>query len=153
MLSSLAHIFWLRESLETQFPDRAFVIITPFSDGECTVRFHPSRNNERWLADDLDKYESEAILEITLRSAKLESGRIPLGFVSEPRDFQQALKSPQEVSKAAFFPPGLKAPPILFSPRRSNGSHHAAMKSDTAPIEISATKTLGRYPNPTLLIA
>jgi hypothetical protein len=70
MLSSLAHIFWLRESLEKQFPDRAFVIITPFSDGECTVRFHQSRNNERWLADDLDKYESEAILEITLRSAK-----------------------------------------------------------------------------------
>jgi hypothetical protein len=68
LLSALGYIFGLRKSLEKQFPDRVFVIIASFSDGECTVRFHQFRNNEQWLTGDLEGYKLDAIFEIMSRT-------------------------------------------------------------------------------------
>lgn len=64
VLSALGYIFGLKRSLEERFPDRTLVIIASFSDDEVSVRFHQYRDNERWLAGDLDEYKLEAILEI-----------------------------------------------------------------------------------------
>jgi hypothetical protein len=64
LLAALGYIANLKRSLEEFRPNRAFVIIASFSDGECTVRFHESRQNEKWLADDIEGYKLEKILEI-----------------------------------------------------------------------------------------
>jgi hypothetical protein len=63
-LSTFGYIAALRKSLAAFCNDRHFLIIASFSDGECTVRFHQFRQDERWLTDDLEGYELEAILEI-----------------------------------------------------------------------------------------
>jgi hypothetical protein len=81
LLSALGHLFGLRESREEQFPERAFVIIASFSRGECTVRFHQLRHNERWLGDDLEEYRLNAILEITTREGRWAGGH-GLGVLS-----------------------------------------------------------------------
>jgi hypothetical protein len=64
LLSAFDYITTLRKSLAAFCNNRHFLIIASFSDGECTVRFHQFRQDERWLTDDLERYEVEAILEI-----------------------------------------------------------------------------------------
>jgi hypothetical protein len=67
LLGALGFVAALRKALE-EFCDReVFSIIVSFSDDECTVRFHKQRQNEKWLADDIDGYKSESILEIWTR--------------------------------------------------------------------------------------
>jgi len=64
LLSTLNYLANLKRSLEEFCPHGVFLIIASFSDGECAVRFHRFRQNEKWLADDLEGYKLEKILEI-----------------------------------------------------------------------------------------
>ncbi|MGA3370749.1 MAG: hypothetical protein ABSC48_03200 [Terracidiphilus sp.] len=64
LLSALGYIANLKRALEMFRPNKNFTIIASFSCGECTVRFHQRRQNETWLADDLEGYKLEKILEI-----------------------------------------------------------------------------------------
>lgn len=59
----------LSEELKKEFPERRFTIIIsygPDTAGDCVVRFHCTRENEQWLSDDLEGYETEAVQEIRI---------------------------------------------------------------------------------------
>lgn len=54
----------LYEKLKSQFSSLPFTIVLSYNYEDCYVRFHKSRDGEHWLADNLDEYLSEAIVEI-----------------------------------------------------------------------------------------
>ena len=60
----MARIAGIRRSLVEYAPDRSFLILVSITEAECTIRFHECRAGERWLADDLEGYEEEAIAAI-----------------------------------------------------------------------------------------
>jgi hypothetical protein len=57
----------IRKSLNS-LKDGSFEIIISVSDGGSIVRFHKCRPGEVWLSEDLDAYEHEAILSMTVHS-------------------------------------------------------------------------------------
>lgn len=60
-----SYISTLRRTLAS-LNEGPFEIIMSVSDAECTVRFHKCRPGESWLSADLEGYESEAILSVTV---------------------------------------------------------------------------------------
>lgn len=53
-----------------RYPGR-FNVIVSFDGDDCTVRFHKIRRGERWLLDDLEKYDDEGVMVIEIdRTAK-----------------------------------------------------------------------------------
>ena len=44
-----------------QFSKRPFLVVVSILDRSCTLRFHARRVGEKWLADDLEGYQDEAI--------------------------------------------------------------------------------------------
>jgi hypothetical protein len=63
-LSVLGFIAAIKLSLDNYSVNKRFLILASFSDGECTIRFHQVRQGEKWLADDLEGYKTEALLQI-----------------------------------------------------------------------------------------
>jgi hypothetical protein len=61
LLACIGHASALLRGL-ARLEDRRFQVIVSITEGECTVRFHELRSNERWIADDLEGYASESIL-------------------------------------------------------------------------------------------
>ena len=53
----------LLAGLKNHDKGRRFIVIVSFSADGCVVRFHQRRPNQTWLADNLEKYSVEAILE------------------------------------------------------------------------------------------
>jgi hypothetical protein len=49
--------------LEAEYPQRRFRIIVGVGDS-CVVRFHTDRPDSPWLADDIEGYEHEAVLDV-----------------------------------------------------------------------------------------
>jgi len=61
LISCLNYAFALRHSLANK-EGRSFQEIISIAEAECTVRFHQLRPGENWIAEDLERYGSEAIL-------------------------------------------------------------------------------------------
>jgi hypothetical protein len=53
----------LGASLERTYPADRFLILLTVSDS-CTVRFHKLRQGQRWLAEDIETYQNEAVMTI-----------------------------------------------------------------------------------------
>ena len=67
LLESLGYAIALRHALSS-FEGKTFLVIASVADGECTIRFHQLRENESWVAEDLEGYGSEAILLLNSRA-------------------------------------------------------------------------------------
>lgn len=52
----------LQDYLKRYFPDRRFVIIGLVCENETQVRFHENREDEAWLAPDIDGYKEEEVI-------------------------------------------------------------------------------------------
>lgn len=50
------------EELASSFLQERFTIIVAYGQSGCSVRFHLMRSGERWISDNLDDYEEEALL-------------------------------------------------------------------------------------------
>ena len=51
----------LAELLQSEYPDERFAVIIAVGDS-YVVRFHKQRTGESWVADDLEGYETEAVM-------------------------------------------------------------------------------------------
>lgn len=56
--------FELYIKLVQTFKGERFNVIFSYNNDGASLRFHKDRNDENWLADDLDKYKKDAILQI-----------------------------------------------------------------------------------------
>lgn len=52
----------LRDYLKRHFSDKRFVIIGLICENEMQVRFHENREDEAWLASDIDGYKDEEVI-------------------------------------------------------------------------------------------
>jgi len=55
----------LRDELRRAYPTLAFVVVMAIGDSTL-VRFHRDRPGQGWLADDLEGYETEAVLRLRI---------------------------------------------------------------------------------------
>jgi hypothetical protein len=68
LISCLKYATTLKDALIPLTHDRRFRVIVSLSQDApsdrfgCTVRFHQIRSDENWISEDLEGYESEAIL-------------------------------------------------------------------------------------------
>jgi len=60
--SCLSYAIALQKALMGIAEDRRFQVIVAVDDHECTVRFHQLRQDETWIAEDLEGYADEAVL-------------------------------------------------------------------------------------------
>jgi hypothetical protein len=60
--SCLSYAIALQNSLSRIANGRGFLVIASFDDHECVTRFHQVRQNENWVAADLEGYTKEAVL-------------------------------------------------------------------------------------------
>jgi hypothetical protein len=63
---ALSFVSRLKSELSKRYPNFSFKVIVACRDESSSVRFHKLRKNESWLADNLDLYSSEAVLEYQL---------------------------------------------------------------------------------------
>jgi hypothetical protein len=61
----------LEAALTAAAQHRRFRVIVGISEGDCTVRFHQLRPDEDSLSDDLEAYDSEAMLTFDVPAAEL----------------------------------------------------------------------------------
>ena len=68
LVSCLSHAVAIETALTPLAQNRQFRVIVGISENDsspefsCTIRFHQIRSGEEWVADDLEGYESEAVL-------------------------------------------------------------------------------------------
>jgi hypothetical protein len=65
----------LQKALRQFGKGRPFLVILSVSNKGCVVRFHQSRQNEEWLAKDLDGYREEGILVLPVEGTEREGGK------------------------------------------------------------------------------
>ena len=64
--SQLAHGLRFIQLLQQQLPrEEQFTLVLSCDDERCVMRFHKTRPGEKWLAEDLEAYPEEAILEVS----------------------------------------------------------------------------------------
>lgn len=64
----LAYAQALRAKLATL--DTPFVVIVNFGEKDCIVRFHAVRDGETWLTEDLEAYEMDALLSLSVGGSR-----------------------------------------------------------------------------------
>jgi hypothetical protein len=62
LVSCLDYVARLQAALASDPRQRNFRVIVSISNCDCTVRFHQIRPGESWISENLEGYESEAIL-------------------------------------------------------------------------------------------
>lgn len=60
--SCLSYAIALQKGLSRIVKNPSFLVIASVNDDWCTVRFHQLRQNEAWIAEDLEGYTEEAVL-------------------------------------------------------------------------------------------
>jgi hypothetical protein len=64
--SQLSYGFRFIQLLQQQLPrEERFTLILSCDDERCVLRFHKTRPGEQWLAENLEAYQEEAILEVS----------------------------------------------------------------------------------------
>jgi hypothetical protein len=62
MANSISLAISLRKLLRQSFPEEQFDVIVSFQENHYTVRFYKKRTGQRWLSDNLEDNQKEALM-------------------------------------------------------------------------------------------